>query len=75
LPVEASSPISDFTILANASVNRSHFLTTPRGTNHLPLGGSLVLSPTSTQLWVANNQVDRNKRRIANDLSKFILIE
>jgi hypothetical protein len=22
--------------------------------------------------WISNNQVDRNKRRIANDLSKFI---
>ena len=35
-------------ILANALANRSCFLITPPGTNHLPLAGSFVLKPTST---------------------------
>src|SRR5436190_13957558 len=68
--IDVSSPISALTILANASVNRSYFLTAPPGTNHLPLAGSFVLSPTSTHLvWIANYQVDRHERRIANDLA------
>jgi hypothetical protein len=62
--------------IANASANRSYFMTTPARHKPLTLSRLVRSEPDKhAPIRIANYQVDGHERRIANDLGKFVLVE